>query len=261
MRFYVRCWTQGLQRARPGKYSLCFMEDLLPMKQKGEISDLTAHIPTRIKSQELIDDKRQKIIKRALLVFKEKGYHKTTVRDIAKAAKVSMGSLYDYISSKEDILYLFYKLFIFTYYQEVVSKTKNISNPQEKLEVAYMTLLEVGFSLQDEILFGWTEAKNMKPDHLKEIIRLELDLTDFFKKILDEIEASSGKIIGDTNMMANFLIYCSTFGILRWWALKPSYSKEEVIDFIMNTQLKQLLPRAGCVTKGDISNVKNRSDG
>ena len=59
------------------------------------INNLLAQIPTRIKSQERIDYKRKKIIKGALSVFKRKGYHKTTVRDIAKTAKISMGSVYD----------------------------------------------------------------------------------------------------------------------------------------------------------------------
>ena len=84
------------------------------MARKIGINNLTAQVPTKIKTQEIIDDKRKDIIKAALSVFKNKGYHKTTVRDIAKAAKVSMGSLYDYISSKDDLLYLFYEVFILT---------------------------------------------------------------------------------------------------------------------------------------------------
>jgi len=212
------------------------------MESKKEISSPNADIPTKIKSQELIDDKRQQIIKGAVLVFKEKGYHKTTVRDIAKAAEISMGSLYDYINSKEDILFLFYKIFIFTYYQEVISKTSAISNPVDRLKVAYKTLLEVGFSLEDEILFGWTEAKNMKKSHLQEVTKLELDLIDYFKEILNDITSQFEVDIEDINITANFLIYSATFGILRRWALRPHHSKKELIDYLMNTQLQNILP-------------------
>ena len=213
------------------------------MPPKNEINSLTTQIPTKIKTQELIDDKRKKIIKGALAVFKEKGYHKTTVRDIAKSAEISMGSLYDYISSKDDLLYLFYKVFILTYYQKVVSATNNIKDPKKKFQVAYRTLLEVGFSLEDEILFGWTEAKNMKKDYLKEILKLEEDLVTFFREILDEVKTKCQIEIEDTNLAANFLVYSSTFGILRRWALKPNYTKEQIIDYIMNHQLKSILPQ------------------
>ncbi|MBN2468232.1 MAG: TetR/AcrR family transcriptional regulator [Deltaproteobacteria bacterium] len=202
------------------------------------------YIPTKIKSQELIDDKRQQIIKGALSVFKKKGYHKTTVRDIAVAANISMGSLYDYINSKDDILYIFYKVFIFTYYQQVISKTNAISNPVERLKVAYKTLLEVNFALEDEILFGWTEAKNMKEGHLQEVTKLELELIDYFREILDKIRSEFNVDIEDTNLTANFLVYSATFGILRRWALRPRYNKEQLVDYLMNTQLKNLLPTA-----------------
>ena len=48
------------------------------MARKIGINNLTAQVPTKIKTQELIDDKRKDIIKAALSVFKNKGYHKTS---------------------------------------------------------------------------------------------------------------------------------------------------------------------------------------
>jgi AcrR family transcriptional regulator len=212
------------------------------MVRKIGINKFTARVPAKIKTQEIIDDKRKSIIKAAVSVFKHKGYHKTTVRDIAKAAKISMGSLYDYISSKDDLLYLFYEIFILTYYQKVVSVTNNIKDPEKKLKAAYKTLLEVGFSLEDEVLFGWTEAKNMKKNYLKEVLKLENDLINYFKGILDTIEAHGHSKIHDTGLAANFLVYSAIFGILRRWVLKPLYTKEQIIAYLMNTQLKIILP-------------------
>ena len=46
------------------------------------------------------------MIKGAVTLFKEKGFHRTTTREIAKAAGFSIGTLYEYIRTKEDILYL-----------------------------------------------------------------------------------------------------------------------------------------------------------
>ena len=40
----------------------------------------------------------------ALRLFKEKGYHATSMRDIANAVGINKGSLYSYIRSKEDLL-------------------------------------------------------------------------------------------------------------------------------------------------------------
>jgi AcrR family transcriptional regulator len=63
-------------------------------------------IPTQIKDKALVARRRRQIVDAAVELFMQKGFHKTTTRQIAKAAGVSIGLLYEYISTKEDILYL-----------------------------------------------------------------------------------------------------------------------------------------------------------
>lgn len=46
------------------------------------------------------------MIKGAVNLFIEKGFHRTTTREIAKASGFSIGTLYEYIGTKEDVLYL-----------------------------------------------------------------------------------------------------------------------------------------------------------
>jgi AcrR family transcriptional regulator len=50
-----------------------------------------------------IEKNKLKIEKAALQLFTRKGFHGTTVREIAKKAGVSMGKLYIYYDTKEDI--------------------------------------------------------------------------------------------------------------------------------------------------------------
>ena len=57
----------------------------------------------------LVEKKHQQIVDGACTVFFKKGYHPTTTRDIAKACGMSIGQLYHYISSKDDVLYLVHK--------------------------------------------------------------------------------------------------------------------------------------------------------
>ena len=42
----------------------------------------------------------------AVKLFIDKGFHKTTTREIAREAGISTGLLYEYVSTKEDVLYL-----------------------------------------------------------------------------------------------------------------------------------------------------------
>ena len=51
-----------------------------------------------------IAERRQQILDTAARLFAEKGFHRTTTRDIAGEADVSEGTLYNYFDSKDDIL-------------------------------------------------------------------------------------------------------------------------------------------------------------
>jgi len=66
----------------------------------------TTAIPTLVKDPDLVDRRRRQITDAAVRRFIEKGFNKTTTRQIARAAKISIGSLYEYFTCKEDILYL-----------------------------------------------------------------------------------------------------------------------------------------------------------
>ncbi len=66
-------------------------------------------IHTAAKNADLIQKRHQQIVDGACQLFFKKGYHPTTIRDIARACGMSMGQLYHYISSKDDVLYLVHK--------------------------------------------------------------------------------------------------------------------------------------------------------
>lgn len=56
------------------------------------------------RQEKRITVRRQQIIDGAVRVFIEKGFHRTTTREIAEAAEVSEGTIYNYFESKDDIL-------------------------------------------------------------------------------------------------------------------------------------------------------------
>ena len=52
------------------------------------------------------DEKLQQILKTSAKIFANKGFHRTSVRDISRAAKMSLAGLYYYFTTKEELLYL-----------------------------------------------------------------------------------------------------------------------------------------------------------
>jgi AcrR family transcriptional regulator len=61
--------------------------------------------PRRAVSDEEKEQRRDDILAAAKRIFAKKGYHATTVADVAKAARVSYGSIYWYFDSKDALFH------------------------------------------------------------------------------------------------------------------------------------------------------------
>jgi TetR/AcrR family transcriptional regulator, cholesterol catabolism regulator len=61
---------------------------------------------TLVRNPALIRERQAKILRGAIAVISKKGFHKTTSQDIADAAGLPVGSLYQYIGRKVDVLAL-----------------------------------------------------------------------------------------------------------------------------------------------------------
>ncbi len=49
------------------------------------------------------EEKKNSIIRNSLILFAKKGFYNTTIPDIAKAMSMSVGNMYNYFSSKEEL--------------------------------------------------------------------------------------------------------------------------------------------------------------
>lgn len=55
--------------------------------------------------EKMVETRRLQILQGAAQVFAEKGFHKSTTKQIAKAAGVSEGTIYNYFSNKRELLF------------------------------------------------------------------------------------------------------------------------------------------------------------
>lgn len=63
----------------------------------------------RTRGGQLSDARRQRLLDAALTLFAHRGYHGTSVPDVAKAAKVATGSVYNYFTDKNDLVNQVYR--------------------------------------------------------------------------------------------------------------------------------------------------------
>jgi len=193
-----------------------------------------SRVPSRVKDKELVDERRKAIVEGAIIVFKQKGYPKATVREIAQAAHLGTGSIYDYVKSKDDILYLFYENYMNSFYEKLMKAGDRNSDPRYTLDAAYRSLIEVCFDLEDQVMLAYTQAMYMKNRYLKNILSREAEIVDTFKGILTDC----GLPDHDAELAANYLVFSATFGVLRRWNLRKHYSRQELTEYLIRENIQ-----------------------
>lgn len=122
-----------------------------------------------------VDKIKESIKKAAQDLFRKYGYHKTSVNEIAKRAKIAKATIYKYFESKELLL----QAILMEYIQNRVYEI--IDNPSEDLdEEAYLSMIilktsRLSYTVCNEFI-GW------------EFIRESANSQEFLKTLSDDLE-------------------------------------------------------------------------
>lgn len=191
---------------------------------------------SKIKNKELVQKRRMQVCQAATKLFSRKGYHRTSVKEIAKASGISIGSLYDYIKNKEDILYFFYEQYVNELKKRIKEETKGAKDPFQELKLALGAYLDTVDLFQDYVLFLYQESKYMKKRDLINIFKLELFTNDIFIDIIKRGDKGYFKV--KEPWLAGVFISLLTSGwALKRWNLKDyglNDYKNYLIDFFFH---------------------------
>jgi len=190
-------------------------------------------VGTQIKDNELVRKKRLQIAVCASKLFIKKGYHKTSMREISKASGITIGNLYDYITKKEDVLYLVFDVFHSMWVNRLEEKgVFKIENPVEQLSTAIQKMLELVKEQKEMVLLMYTESKSLPKYFLRIILQKESGLIDCFEKILRSGVEKGVFKLKDPFLLANIIVYLLSIEPLRGWNLRKSRSSVEIDNFI-----------------------------
>ena len=152
------------------------------------ITDNTKDVATQIKNKELVKERRRQIVDGAVKLFIEHGYHKTTTRALAKATGLSIGSMYEYISTKDDILYLVCTaIHAEVEYAVKQALSRSLTGPAALAEVISEYFL-VCNRMSDHILLMYQATHFLPPKWQKKVLEAELRITNIFIQAIKELE-------------------------------------------------------------------------
>lgn len=185
--------------------------------------------------------KKMEILHSAMQVFAQKGLVNTKMIDIATAASVGKGTIYEYFRSKEEIFSSAY-IYFFSMTKSMVQEGLSRENdPVVKLGLVLKISLEAFMHLGEEyaglMMDFWAEGIRTKNQDLLDAINLKGIYADYRKmiqKILQEgIEQGVFKPI-DTFATAAVLIGAFDGILLQWIMDKKAINLREVPVVLLN---------------------------
>lgn len=186
-------------------------------------------IHSSVKDQELIEKRRSQMIKGAVTLFKEKGFHRTTTRELAKEAGFSIGTLYEYIRKKEDVLFLVCDS-IYEQVRERLELAIDLENPSiHNLVTVIKSYFHLMDDMQEEILIMYQEVKSLKKDSKDYVLKKERDMVGMLERVIITClpENVSQK---DAALLANNIFIQGQMWGFRRWMLQRQFTLEEYID-------------------------------
>jgi len=196
-------------------------------------------IATQIKDQDLVNQRRRQIVDGAVKLFIKQGYHKTSTRQLTKEIGISTGTLYEYISTKVDVLYLVCRA-IYSDVKESLSGVNTTSKDgKDILKAIVKEYFLVCDRLSDHILLLYQVTHFLPKNFQQKILDAELDITGLFLDAIEQLKAE-GKLDLDEQTI-NFVghtisVLGHTWAFRRWYFTKHFTIDEYIVkqtEFIM----------------------------
>jgi TetR/AcrR family transcriptional regulator, cholesterol catabolism regulator len=191
-------------------------------------------IPTHVKNRELVERRRSQIVDAAVEMFLQKGFHKTTTRQIAQAAGISNGLLYEYIATKEDILYLVCDAIHAEMQRAVSDALTHTPKGSHPLTAVIRQYFLVCHRMGDHILLIYQETQSLPSRWRKIVLENEIRITDLFTRaMMDLVERGALPLLDRRalELIAHNISVLGHMWAFRRWSLASRYTIDEYIAF------------------------------
>ncbi len=198
-------------------------------------------VVTHIKNKKLVKERRSQIVDAAVKLFIKFGYHKTTTRALAKETGMSIGSLYEYVSTKDDVLYLVCIAIHSEVEQGVKEALKNPAQGKAALAEVIRQFFLVCNRMSDHILLIYQVTQFLPEKWQTKVLEAELRITNLFIEAMHELRTSGNlpDLDDDTiNLIGhNISVMGHTWAFRRWYFARH-FTIDQYIDqqteFIMS---------------------------
>jgi AcrR family transcriptional regulator len=178
----------------------------------------------RVKKEDTVVKNLERIFSATLKIGNEKGFQAMSMRDLGRETSLSMGALYSYFSSKEELLSMLQhqrRTITKRILQEHIDQE---SEPVARLRVAILTHLYLSEAMQPWFYFSYMEAKNLSKKEQALAVASELYTEKIFADILVQGQANGSFSLRDPQLTASVIKAM----VQDWYLKRSKYTRRKI---------------------------------
>lgn len=129
--------------------------------------------------------RRQQIVDAAVHLMEQRGFHDMSVSALAREAGISVGTVYQYLDTKEQILLLIIEDVLESYARDVPKAMVELDDPLERLAAGFLAYCSVVDTHRAAAVLAYRESGSLDHAGLQRVIGLEVETTGLLVAELD----------------------------------------------------------------------------
>lgn len=195
-------------------------------------------------------DRRAAIYRSAARIFHRKGYHATSINDIAAAVGLTKAGLYYYIKGKQDLLFAIMGFAMDQLDEQVIEPARRVQDPQARLETIVARHARLITQDSSALTILVNELEGLLPDDRADIIGRQRDYVDFIADTLAALR-DEGKVVGLDPTVGAFSLVGMILWISRWYRTDGRLDGDEVVAEVTRMAISAVLNRGDDSNTGD----------
>jgi len=193
--------------------------------------------------QQRMAQRRVEILRAAVELFQELGYHTATTHQVAERAGVSVGLIYQYFGNKEDLLRAAIVDILADFRDRIPAAMDEAGkDPEARLRAGFRALVTVIAAKPEATVLSYRESMTLSRDGREEIKKLEIETAEPFRDALAAGVASGAFAEVDLDLVVHNLLLMAHGWALKHWRVSTWLDLETYADRELDLLLRALRP-------------------
>ncbi|MAZ08677.1 MAG: TetR family transcriptional regulator [Sutterellaceae bacterium] len=186
-------------------------------------------------------DDQSNVLSNAARLFREKGFEKTSLKEIAEACNMLPGSLYYRYNTKEALLVELMRRGIYLVTEEVELAYASSNDPVEKLRLCINAHLRALLGDSDMVYVLLFEWRALSPEARKEIIKLRDQYESLWIDILETMISQRVIQKGVDSRLLRLIGLGALNWVATWFDPNGSHTPDDIGNFVWQAIIKGLI--------------------